>query len=90
MTPLGSAVAMCPPHPKPVHWIEIELVGEDDQPIPWEEYLVTLPDGTEAAGYLDENGFVRIDNIEQAGMCRIRFPRLDREAWEEAEVSRAT
>ncbi|MBL8175827.1 MAG: hypothetical protein JNK48_14220 [Bryobacterales bacterium] len=84
MTPVGAAVTPCPLEKKPVHWIEIELVGEDSQPVPWEEYQVVLPDGTEAGGYLDENGFVRIDGIETAGMCRIWFPRLDRDAWEEA------
>ena len=44
---VDEVVAPCPlkrPE-KPLHWVEIELVGEDGEPIPWEEYLLVLPDG---------------------------------------------
>ena len=37
---VGDPVLPCslPPKPaKPLYWIEIELVGEDDSPISWEE-----------------------------------------------------
>ena len=64
-------------------WIEIELVGEDDEPIPGEKYRVTLPDETVDEGTLDGNGFVRIEGIE-AGTCQITFPDLDKDAWEKA------
>jgi len=62
-------------------WIEIELVGEDDKPIPGEKYKITLPDDTIAEGTLDEKGFERIDGIE-SGTCQITFPNLDKAAWE--------
>ena len=62
-------------------WIEIELVDEDDQPVPGEKYKVTLPDESVATGTLDENGFARIDGIE-SGTCQITFPNLDKDAWE--------
>ena len=65
-------------------WIEIELVDEDDNPIPGERYKVTLPDGrTVAEGTLDENGFARVDGIDP-GTCKITFPRLDKDAWKKA------
>jgi len=65
-------------------WIEIELVDEDDNPIPGERYKVTLPDGkTVAEGTLDENGFARVDGIDP-GNCKITFPNLDKDAWEKA------
>ncbi len=65
-------------------WIEIELVDEDDNPIPGERYKVTLPDGTTVAeGTLDENGFARVDGIDP-GSCKITFPSLDKDAWEKA------
>jgi hypothetical protein len=80
---VGSAVQPCQlrPKPKPIYWIELEMIGEDDQPIPWEEYEVTLPGGEMVSGYLDDRGWARIDNIEIAGTCRICFPLLDQEAW---------
>ncbi len=80
--PAGAVVQKCPlTKPKPTYWIEIELVGEDGSPIPWEEYSVELPDGTIAPGYLDAAGFARFSGLPQAGTCKVCFPRLDREAW---------
>ena len=65
-------------------WIEIELVDEEDNPIPGERYKVTLPDGTTVAeGTLDENGFARVEGIDP-GTCKITFPTLDKEAWKKA------
>ena len=42
---------------------------------------MTLPDSTKVRGFLDADGFARIDNIEQQADCRISFPKLDQEAW---------
>lgn len=65
-------------------WIEIELVDEQQQPVPGEKYRVTLPDGrTVAEGTLDEKGFARLEGIDP-GTCKITFPELDREAWKRA------
>jgi hypothetical protein len=64
-----------------LHWIEIELLGEDDQPIPFEAYQLKLPDGTEVEGRLDGNGFARHDGIA-GGTSQIRFPCLDKDAWQ--------
>jgi hypothetical protein len=81
--PVGSALVVCPSRKSqaPANWIEIEFVGEDDRPIPWEEYLVMLPDGTAAKGYLDGDGFARLEGITQGGVCIISFPALDEQAW---------
>lgn len=64
-------------------WIEIELVGEDDKPIPGERYRVTAPDGRVAEGSLNGDGFARVNNLEP-GTCKITFPDLDQDAWEPA------
>lgn len=66
---------------KKTSWIEIELVGEDGEPIPGEKYRITLPDETVAEGTLDDKGFARIEGIE-SGTCKITFPELDKDAWE--------
>lgn len=66
---------------KKTSWIEIELVGEDDEPIAGEKYAVTLPDDTVAEGTLDENGWARVEGFEK-GTCKVCFPDLDKEAWE--------
>lgn len=62
-------------------WIEIELVGEDDEGIAGEKYEVTLPDETVAKGTLDGEGWARIEGFKQ-GTCKVCFPDLDKEAWE--------
>jgi type VI secretion system secreted protein VgrG len=65
-------------------WVEIELVDEDNNPIPGEKYKITLPDGkTVAEGTLDESGFARVDGIDP-GTCKVTFPNLDKDAWEKA------
>ncbi len=62
-------------------WIEIEMVDEEDEPVPGEKYKITLPDDTVAEGTLDNNGFARVDGIDP-GTCKVTFPELDKDAWE--------
>lgn len=65
-------------------WIEIELVDQDDHPIPGEPYRVTLPDGESVAeGTLDEKGLARLEGIEP-GSCKITFPNQDKDSWKSA------
>ena len=79
----GAAVQPCPLQNKtPLHWIEIELVGEDEKPIPWEQYQITLPDGSDVSGFLDADGKARVDGIPEAGDCKVTFPVLDAAAWD--------
>lgn len=66
---------------KKTAWIEIELVDEEDEPVPSEKYEIKLPDGSVAKGTLDGDGFARVDGIDP-GTCEISFPRLDKDAWE--------
>ena len=67
-----------------VHWVEIELIGEDDRPIPGARYEIKDPDGRTHRGRLDGDGRARVSGIKSAGGCEITFPELDEEAWEPA------
>lgn len=89
--PVGEVVASCPTQskPKPMHWVEIQLVGEDGSPIPDEEYRVELPGGDIARGYLNQDGWARIDNIDSPGQCKITFPTLDNRACDDLSSSPA-
>jgi hypothetical protein len=57
------------------HFIEIELVAEDEphDPVAFAKYVVELPDGSIREGYLDEKGKARIDGIPK-GDCKVTFP----------------
>lgn len=91
---VGSAVQPCPLRKNPQHWIEIKLIGEDDQPIPGIEYVLTLPDGSTVRGYLDDAGSARLDGLESGGSCKVGFPAFDKDAWyrrgEEPKKSKST
>lgn len=77
-----AVVEPCPEDPAtPRYWLEIELLGEDDKGIPYEAYVVHLPDGQEVAGYLDEAGLARLDGIAVEGNCQVSFPDRDQDAW---------
>lgn len=69
-------------------WIEVQLVGEDDAPIPGEAYEITLPGGSVVAGTLDEKGCARVGGIP-AGVCLVTFKNLDRDAWAPLEESKS-
>jgi hypothetical protein len=63
------------------HYVEIELLGEDDRPVPGEEYRIALPDGRIVTGRLNVLGKAYVPDIADPGSCQISFPALDREAW---------
>ena len=65
----------------PQHWIEIRLLDSDGDPVPFEEYLVTFTDGSDARGYLDQDGWARLAPVQEPGMCRVSFPRLESRIW---------
>lgn len=81
---VGSVVATCPGQGsnRPLHWLELELIGEDGKPVPSVAYRVLLPSGEIARGFLDSNGYARLEGIPAQGECKISFPGLDGDAWE--------
>lgn len=61
------------------HWVEIELLDEEDQPVIGERCRIVLPDGREVHSQTDEDGLVRVERCV-AGQCQVFFPSLDAEA----------
>lgn len=85
--PAGVAVQPCGSAPpdstvssEKTHWIAIELVDEMGKHVPYEEYVITLPDGTEVVGTLDKKGRAKVKGIDP-GNCRVAFPNIDKEIW---------
>lgn len=64
------------------HWIEIQLVGEDDEAIAGVPCEITLPSGKLVRRTTDRFGLVRVEGITSAGECGVSFPSLDQDAWE--------
>ena len=64
-------------------WIEIKLEDTDGNPVPRIRYEVVLPTGELRRGYLDQDGFARIDAIPD-GQCQVSFPDYDYSSWDAA------
>jgi len=70
-------------NPEKKSWVEIELVDEDGNPVPFEEYRLQLPDGSTVDGALDEKGQARVEGIDP-GTCKVSFPNRDAKDWKRA------
>jgi hypothetical protein len=66
------------------HWIEIVLIGEDDEGIAGVVCEVTLPSGQRVRRTTDRFGFVRIEGLADPRDCLVTFPDLDGDAWVDA------
>lgn len=54
-------------------WIAIQLLDENDQPVPNEDYIIVLPDGTEIHDKLDASGYAYFGDLDP-GQCSVAFP----------------
>lgn len=70
------------PHPvaEPKHWLEIELLDDEDKPVAGERYLVELPDGSKLSGRTDSQGRTRVEDVDP-GTAKVSFPDLDRKTY---------
>jgi hypothetical protein len=64
-------------------WIAFEVVDAEGYPAKGEKYKVELPDGSIREGWLGSNGSAHLANIPK-GTCKISFPNLDSEVWDES------
>lgn len=91
-SPAGSPTASCGDTPAPdqcvspdkTHWIAIELVDELGKHVPFEEFTLTLPDGTAWPGTLDKNGRAKITGIAPGTPYKVSFPCRDKDVWKPA------
>ncbi len=56
-------------------YVEIELKNQRGEPVPDEEYILTLPDGTTREGKLDKEGRA-LEKDVPPGKCNIEFKKL--------------
>ncbi len=68
--------------PEKKHWVAVQLVDENDRPVPGEDYQITLPDGSVIEGSLDSKGKARIEGIDD-GTCKVTFPNRDTDCWKQ-------
>lgn len=59
-----------------INWIEIELFDEEGKLVADAEYVVVLSDGSEIKGKLDENGYAKVNKINNDS-CSIIFPKYE-------------
>jgi len=67
--------------PEETHFIEIELVDDDGNPVANEAYVVELPDGTQKTGRTDGGGRAKISGVDP-GTAKVSFPDLDKSAYQ--------
>ncbi|HEX7154488.1 MAG TPA: carboxypeptidase-like regulatory domain-containing protein [Thermoanaerobaculia bacterium] len=82
-TPLQDEEAAKEEQPPPAdeqHWIEVELLDDEGQPIADEAYVVELPDGSQKTGRTGADGRARIDGVDP-GTAKVSFPDLDKKLY---------
>lgn len=67
-----------------VHWVQIELIDAEDQPVPGEAYRIELPGGEVREGRLDKDGRAYLGGLKQGGLCKVCFPDIDTQEWRAA------
>lgn len=63
------------------HWIVIELVDTELDPVARDRYRVVLPNGSVVEGRLDADGRARLVGIDEEGHCLVSFPDRDANDW---------
>lgn len=56
-------------------WVELELVDEEGNQKPDEEYIIHLPDGTRKKGNLDSKGYAKVEDIPP-GKFSVEYPNI--------------
>jgi type VI secretion system secreted protein VgrG len=64
-------------------WIKIKMIDESGKGVPGIRYKVTLPNNRVRVGTLNKEGKAHIKGFDP-GTCKITFPDLDKEAWQDA------
>ena len=64
-------------------WIEIRLEDRDGKPVPRARYEVLLDNRELRQGYLDQQGFARLEGLPE-GTCKVCFPDYDQSSWNPA------
>ena len=64
-------------------WIEVELLDALGNPVPGQQYEITLSDNSVARGSLNERGLVRLEGVDP-GHCKVTFPGYDGRSWKRA------
>ena len=77
------------PSPPPLrnHWLEIQLLGEDGVGIAGQRCRLVAGDGVERTGRTGPDGVARWTQLPP-GACRVCFPDIDADAWDELPAAR--
>lgn len=67
--------------PSELHWVEVELLGEDGRGVAGELCKITLPNGKKLIRRTDAQGLIRLASLAEAGDCKFSFLDLDATAW---------
>lgn len=57
-------------------WVAVQLVDEDNKPVPKRKFRIRFPNGVEEEHELDDNGYKYFGDLDP-GECEVAFPELD-------------
>lgn len=66
------------------HWLEIKVVDEAGEPVGGVRCVVELPDGGTRHARTDDGGVLYVDGVTQPGACKVRFPEMHTDTFEQA------
>jgi hypothetical protein len=65
------------------HWIEVELVDDENKLVADEPFLIEYQDGQTVSGRTGPDGKARVEGLPAAGQAKISFPRIDSDEYKE-------
>ncbi len=81
--PQEAKPAEAEPTQREEHYIQIQVVDDDGQPVHGVAYELKLPDRRVRRGVTGGNGVIYYADLDP-GSCELTFPELDQGTWEQA------
>jgi len=66
------------------HWLEILVVDKEEAPVAGVRCVVELPDGGTRHARTNDEGVLYLDGLTKPGACKVRFPEMHADVFDQA------